>query len=101
MDRCPTCNAKFTGKLVCHRCKSDLSLLIDLEKKALHHLRRTKYYLREGNYKEAFKELMISKSILRTEEGEMLESYTLAMMNDFSKAARLLTQKKHLKSITT
>lgn len=34
MERCPVCRARFSGKPVCRRCKSDLSTLIQLEEQA-------------------------------------------------------------------
>ncbi|OQY60166.1 MAG: hypothetical protein B6245_02850 [Desulfobacteraceae bacterium 4572_88] len=38
MEQCPTCNAKYIGKPVCHRCKAPLEYLAGIEKQAERHL---------------------------------------------------------------
>lgn len=38
MKQCPTCNAKYSGKRICHRCKTDLGVLTDIEDDAKAHL---------------------------------------------------------------
>ncbi len=54
MERCPTCKAKFKGKPVCHRCKTDLSLLIKIEKDAAMHLGKAYRALDKGDYEDMF-----------------------------------------------
>lgn len=34
MERCPCCNARLRERLVCSRCKTDISILVAVEKKA-------------------------------------------------------------------
>ncbi len=34
MEKCPVCGAKYSQKEICHRCKADLKLLLDIEKEA-------------------------------------------------------------------
>ncbi len=31
MERCPVCNARWNGKRICHRCKSEVGKLADIE----------------------------------------------------------------------
>jgi hypothetical protein len=54
MERCPTCKAKYKGKPVCHRCKTDLSLLIKIEKDAAMHLQKAYQAFEEGDYEDMF-----------------------------------------------
>jgi hypothetical protein len=34
MERCPVCNARFKDELICYRCGTDLSILVNLESQA-------------------------------------------------------------------
>jgi len=34
MENCPACNAKYLGRGRCHRCKSDLDILLKIESQA-------------------------------------------------------------------
>lgn len=38
MKKCPTCNAVYKGKPTCHRCRTDLSPLLALEKQVQNHI---------------------------------------------------------------
>ena len=51
--RCPTCNAARTDSAVCHRCKSDLSLLIKVERRADALRRRARACYARGWYRQA------------------------------------------------
>lgn len=54
MECCPTCNAKYKGNPVCHRCKTDLGLLIQIESDALMHLEKARRAFDEGNFEDMF-----------------------------------------------
>ena len=34
MERCPVCRARLKDRQICHRCGADLTLAIEIEKKA-------------------------------------------------------------------
>lgn len=34
MERCPVCNARYSGNRQCHRCKADIGMLADVEEAA-------------------------------------------------------------------
>jgi hypothetical protein len=51
--RCPTCNAPRSGEPVCHRCRSDLTLLIHLERRADELRVRARHCYARGWYRQA------------------------------------------------
>jgi hypothetical protein len=51
--RCPTCGARRGGRDVCHRCKSDLSLLRAVEARADQKLAEAVGAYREGRFRQA------------------------------------------------
>lgn len=54
MERCPTCKAKYKGKPVCHRCKTDFSLLLQIENDAAMHLKKASRAFDEEDYDNMF-----------------------------------------------
>jgi hypothetical protein len=83
MDRCPTCKAKFIGEVICYRCKSDLTLLLDIEKQALFYRSRALRYLQRGKPAKALKAVKKSLFFKRTEESRQLEIRIRAYLGDF------------------
>jgi hypothetical protein len=53
METCPICNARIAGKAACHRCKSDLSVLIVIEQKAAARMAAAWAAFKTNDYKMA------------------------------------------------
>ncbi len=54
MEHCPTCKAKYKGNPVCHRCKTDFSLLLQIEKDAVMHLEKAYQAFDEEDFDNMF-----------------------------------------------
>lgn len=91
MESCPTCKARYKGGTVCYRCKSELTILLKIEKEALSRIQNSKYHLEKGNYDKALNEVEKSLFLLKTEEGRYMKAHILACKDDFSKAAEVGT----------
>lgn len=73
MERCPVCNAKYAGNPICHRCKSDLAFLTDIEDKSREHLQKAKEAFVSEDFREMFFHAKRACSLRRTREtAEML-----------------------------
>lgn len=68
MERCPACHAPYTGKNRCHRCKLDLSTLLQIETRALEHLNSAKTELDSENMEKAFYHARRSCSLKKSPE---------------------------------
>jgi len=56
MERCPTCNARYTGGCDCHRCGTGLKELTEIEASAEAHLTRARTAFAAGDAEAAFAE---------------------------------------------
>ncbi|MFZ2633228.1 MAG: hypothetical protein WA081_06875 [Desulfosalsimonadaceae bacterium] len=54
MERCPTCQASYKGKPVCHRCGTEIGLLIRIEDDAAAYLEKAETAFAVGDYEKAF-----------------------------------------------
>lgn len=52
-QRCPTCNAPRQGGVSCHRCKSDLGSLLQLERHVDELRQKARHYYARGWYRQA------------------------------------------------
>jgi len=86
MERCPTCNAKYSGKRLCHRCKTNLGVLIDIEEKAKEHLEKAKSAFASDDIKQVFFHAKRSCSLCRTPEAERLLAYASLLVNRYDLA---------------
>ena len=89
MEKCPTCNAKYKGKKLCHRCKTDLSILIDIEKKAGDHLEKARLAFMSKDYANMFFHARRSFSLQRTPESQRLLASASLLVKNFSLAVSL------------
>lgn len=72
MKRCPTCRAAYTGKRHCHRCRTDLGPLLDIEQKAHDHRRQAALAFVSGNYEMMYLHAGRACSLQRTPEATIL-----------------------------
>ncbi len=66
MERCPACNARYTGKRVCHRCKADIGPLADIEQDAISHLEKATSAFFLEDYEQMFFHAKRSFSLRQT-----------------------------------
>ncbi|NOX35892.1 MAG: hypothetical protein GXP56_19550 [Deltaproteobacteria bacterium] len=50
MEKCPVCNARYTGRAKCHRCKTNLDKLLKIECKAEEYLEKALSALKRNDY---------------------------------------------------
>ncbi|MGB2986460.1 MAG: hypothetical protein WBE26_11325 [Phycisphaerae bacterium] len=89
-QRCPTCNAPRQGGAICHRCKSDLAILIQLE----HHVdalrRRARRYYARGWYRQASSLAQAVVSLEPSPEDLRLLACARLLCGDFAGAWRVM-----------
>ncbi len=83
MKRCPTCKVKYVGKRACHRCKMDLSTLLDIEKQAEEHQKETIAAFNKGDFNNMFLHAKRSWSLLRTPESAGLMAAASLLTKNF------------------
>ncbi len=88
MERCPTCNAKYAGKRLCHRCKTDLGALVAIEERAYAHLEKAKAAFASNDLHEMFFHAKRSCSLRRTPEAAKLLSCAALLFNRFDLAIK-------------
>ncbi|GFO70979.1 hypothetical protein BJAS_P0156 [Bathymodiolus japonicus methanotrophic gill symbiont] len=66
MQRCPSCNARLKGRVICARCKADLTVLINAERSAQQWLTKAVEAYVAGNIEQSITALAISLSQHKT-----------------------------------
>lgn len=66
MERCPCCHARLRERIVCSRCQSDLSLLIDAKQKAQTWLNKAIIYYQKEELANSIHALESSLSLQKT-----------------------------------
>ncbi len=66
MDRCPACNARYTGKPACHRCGADLARLTAIEAEARKALDRAVAARRREDFPAMYRHARRSCQLRRT-----------------------------------
>jgi len=79
MDLCPICKAAWAGKETCHRCKSDLTGFMEIERGAEAELAMAVAAFKEKEYRTAYFHGRRSCSLKRTKQGERLCLYALGL----------------------
>jgi len=90
MKQCPTCKATYKGQNICHRCKSDFTPLLVIEKEASYCLEKAKSLIKECKYDKALDEINKSFFLLKTQEAAALKTYVLAQQGEFEKVFSIL-----------
>ncbi|QTA82141.1 Uncharacterized protein dnl_45080 [Desulfonema limicola] len=89
MERCPACNAEYKGRQFCHRCKTDLSLLLDIENRAEEHLEQACSAFELKDYENMFFHAKRSHSLLSTAESQKLLASAALLVKKFNIAVSL------------
>jgi len=86
MKQCPTCNAKYLGKRICHRCKTDLGVLTDIEDSAMSHLEKAVAAFTMRDFNMMFFHSKRSCSLRRTPEAAKVLACASLLMSKFNLA---------------
>ncbi len=89
MERCPTCNAGYKGKLTCRRCKTDLRLLLDIEEKSRTHFKAAAAAFAVNDFNRMFFHAKRSFSLLQTPENYRLLACSALLIRRFDTALAL------------
>jgi hypothetical protein len=85
MTSCPTCKAKYKGGNECYRCKSDLSVLLNIENESLRHFQNALAFTQKGQWLKAYEENTKSLFLNKTEQANKLRLYLYARLGYFEK----------------
>ncbi|MCK4658105.1 MAG: hypothetical protein KAV82_01160 [Phycisphaerae bacterium] len=91
-QRCPTCNAARQGERICRRCKSDLSILVQLEGYADGLRRRAQHCYARGWYRQAASLAQTAVSLESSPENLRLLACACLLSGDFARAWRTAKQ---------
>ena len=91
-ERCPTCRARLCGEVICPRCQSDLTPLLQLTQQARVHHRRALESFKNGDLSKALTAIQQALRLHRTPERTSLEARIRAYLGDFGPAARILIE---------
>jgi len=86
MERCPTCNAKYAGNRVCHRCKTDLGVLADIENDAQEHLKKAQDAFASKDFRQMFFHAKRACSLRRTPEASGMLACASLLVSRFDLA---------------
>lgn len=94
MEKCPVCRAKHSGKKACHRCKTDLTLFLDVEKEAVFYRNEALRACGEKRFDEMFDHALRSHRLKGSEASLKLVSCAAVLAGRFREA--FLLQKKSI-----
>ena len=86
MNRCPVCRAKYIGKQSCHRCKTDLSLLVKTEHEAKMHFQDALSAFENNDFNQMFFHAKRSFSLYRTERSAKILGCAALLSGRFESA---------------
>jgi len=86
MEHCPACNAKYIGEQICHRCKTDLSPLLNVEAEAASHLQKAMEAFASNNFEQMFYHASRSCSLRRTPHNARILACASVLVGKFDKA---------------
>jgi hypothetical protein len=89
MEKCPTCGARWAGKEVCHRCKTDLGSLLDIEHQAARHHEAGMGAFKKGDFEQMYYHAERSWSLRRTPESRGFLACASIMAGKYREAVSL------------
>ena len=95
-QRCPTCNAPRPGDTTCHRCKSDLALLIRLERHVDAVSQQARLCYARGWYRQAASLARTGVSLESTPDALRLLACACLLCGDFPEAWRAYVMREHI-----
>jgi hypothetical protein len=89
MERCPVCNARYSGKRQCHRCKADIGMLADIEASADAYRKQAATAYQAADYPLMLDHARRSCSLRKTQEAVWLMACAAFLTRQFDLAMRL------------
>ncbi|CAN2049140.1 hypothetical protein GMMP1_60011 [Candidatus Magnetomoraceae bacterium gMMP-1] len=89
MKRCPTCNAKYKGKTLCYRCKTDLAPLINIEERAESNIEKALSSYASNDFNQMFFHARRAWSLYCTPEAIKLLASAALLVKKFDLAISL------------
>ena len=90
MKKCPTCNAVYKGRAICHRCRTDLRPLLALEAQSQYHVECALKACNCKNYPEMFLHAKRAFMIRKTSETARVYAYAALLKGHFWLALSLV-----------
>ena len=81
MTRCPLCRAKYRGEDTCHRCQTDLSILLTIENDAAKLATIAVQQLAAGSLNQAKYYAVKAKKQHATKFNILLEDFIVSQLN--------------------
>lgn len=94
MERCPGCNARLSGAVLCPRCKADLNMVIDTEKAAQYWLSKATQNWQENKTEQCLDALGLSLRLKKTRLALVFRDFLIHQQ--FHDVLELLAQKQLL-----
>ncbi|MFH0996106.1 MAG: hypothetical protein V1844_11520 [Pseudomonadota bacterium] len=89
MERCPVCNARYTGNRQCHRCKADIWMLADIEETADAYRKQAVAAYQTADYPLMLDHARRSCSLRKTPEAVWLMACAAFLTRRYEMAMRL------------
>jgi hypothetical protein len=89
LEKCPTCNANIIGKRRCHRCKTDLSPLLNIEASARDHLGKARKAFEAEDYPNMFLHARRAFSLRQTSDAYRMLACAALITGRYHTAVRL------------
>jgi hypothetical protein len=89
MERCPVCNARYSGKQNCHRCKADIGKLADIEDAADVYQKKALEAYYAADYPLMLDHARRACSLRKTPDGIWLMACAAMLTRHFDLAMRL------------
>lgn len=86
MKNCPVCNAEYKQKIICHRCKTDLGLLLSVEATAKRYVMESAEHDTRGDYEWMYHAMKRSWSLKKTDESRKALARSALLNGDFALA---------------
>ncbi len=94
MERCPGCNARLRGRVVCARCQADLTMLVHSEQAAEAWLATAMEYLATGELTRCISALQLALALNKTQLAFVFRDFLIAQQTQH--VVNLLAQKQIL-----
>ena len=89
MERCPTCRARYQGGLCCHRCQTDLRLVLAVERAAVSYQRQARAAFERGCSSQASTCAHRACALHRSIDSLKMQALIALGEGDFALALRL------------
>lgn len=89
MNACPVCHAAFKNKALCHRCKTDVTLLLDIEQEVRNCIIETETRAAKGDYAAMLCAAEQAQALKQSPQTDKALAYAALLNGHFERAWRL------------